>query len=253
MRKTYVYRKWTAAPARPVRYLPHHALADWFHGWRDGKRRVPALPRQATDEEGEPVQASTAPGSDFDETRRLVTTPRLEALRRRAEEQIATEDTVFLAVQDPLARELQALIPVVEEWRRKVVEAAAKLDLARQAPADEDLKERRTAEADRPDSLVRQRRLAEHARRLANAELAHERACDHLELHLRHRAEITETLRHQERAFQARKCRLKEHAGRRVATYWQQLVRSHDDGPELNSHLRPIGPDLPGWTGSGDE
>ncbi|MEU5907869.1 hypothetical protein ABZ780_26290 [Micromonospora sp. NPDC047467] len=253
MRRAYVYRKWTAAPARPVRYLPHQALADWFHGWRDGKRGVPALPRQAAAEEDGTNLAGTIPGADFDQSRRLVTTPRLETLRRRAEEQIAKEEVVFLAARDPITRELRALTPAIEQWRRRAAEAAAKLSSAREAPADEDLKERRTAETDRPDSLVRQRRLAEHARRLASAELAHERACGHLEVHLRRQAEITETLGHQKRAFQARKRRLEEHAGRRVATYWQQLVRSHDDGPELNSQLRPIGPELPGWTGSGDE
>lgn len=248
-----MYQQWTARPARPVRYLPHHILADWFHGWRDGKRGVPVMPRLAAPGEREDPLAVSAAVDHFDDTRRLVTTPRLEVLRRRAAEQTTREKTTYLAARDPLYREAEALIPTVDEWRHRVAEAAARLDRARVAPAEEDLKERRTGETDRPDTLVRQRRLAEHARRLADAEAAHEQARSRLTAHLRRQAELSETLQHHDRAFRARERRVNEHAGRRVATYWQQLVRSHDDGPGLNSQLRPIGPDLPGWTGTQDE
>ncbi len=228
--------RWAAPPPKPMRYPPHHRLADAWHGWRDGRKGIPVIPAALLD---------LADGYT-EEQRQLVGTPRLEVLRRRCAELINVErerhDRSLIGAVGPAA-----LAASIDSRQQAVDELRAQLAVRQTPPDDLALKERRSAEAERPDLLVRNRRLAEHARRLhtaASALAAAEQRRDEA----RERQVVTaQDHYHGERIVAARARRIHEHHWRRAAAYWQQLVRSHELGPQLNAMLRPVGPDLPSW------
>ncbi|MEV0129736.1 hypothetical protein AB0H83_14920 [Dactylosporangium sp. NPDC050688] len=227
---------WAAPPPKPMRYPPHHRLADAWHGWRDGRKGIPVIPAALLDLAGEYAE----------EQRQLVGTPRLEVLRRRSAELINVEcerhDRRLIGAVGPAA-----LATSIDSRQKAVDELRTQLAVHQTPPDDLALKERRSAEAERPDLLVRHRRLAEHARRLhaaasalAAAEQQRNEACERQVL-------AAQDLYHAERVLAARARRINEHHWRRAAAYWQHLVRSHELGPQLNAMLRPVGPELPSW------
>ena len=151
----------------------------------------------------------------------------------------------------PIQAELSRLRAQEADLQGRLAAAKRTLeDLLDASPSDEDLKERRIAEGDverRPDRLVRERRLAEYGRRCGEAEAGYLALAAEL-------ARVSQDIRAHENALarrlaiaRTRAHRVYEHTWRRVATYWQQLVRSHRYGPELNASLRPVGPELPRW------
>src|SRR5205814_8435156 len=93
----------------------------------------------------------------------------------------------------------------------------------------------------------RARRIAEHARRAEAAEAAYLAAVTRLGEVEQSVTSLRDELRRRDAVTRARTRRIYEHAWRRVATYWQQLVRTHEHGRELNARLRPVGPELPEW------
>ncbi|WP_432832417.1 hypothetical protein [Dactylosporangium sp. CA-092794] len=232
---------WAAPPPKPVRYPLHQRLADAWHGWRDGRRGIPLVPAALLDPDGHDPD-----GDDGEERRRLVGTPRLEALQRRSAELIHVEreryDRGLIGVAVPAEIE-----PRLDGLQAAVDRLEAQLELDRTPPDDLALKERRSAEGDHSDALVRTRRLAERSRREAGTARALGAAKQRRDDARQEMVRAAEDLRHTRRAAAARARRIHEHHWRRVAAYWQQLVRSHDKGPQLNALLRPVGPELPAW------
>jgi hypothetical protein len=213
-----------------------------WHGSRDGRRKIPAVPDSPPQEAGDAVALQ----------RQVVGTAQLEVLGRRCRDQINAElmrwNHLAGAAQSPaeLALELPKL---QDDWLALDQERLA----ARQPPDELALKERRSAERDRPDAVVRARRLADHQRRLRAVENAYAdawRAYDDAHRRFTRATELHRRL-HVEAAARAR--RIHEYTWRRIATYWQQLVRSHKNGPQLNEMLRPVGPDLPSWARDDDD
>ncbi len=172
-------------------------------------------------------------------------------LRVLARELIGQERIALLTYMAPIQEELSRLRAQQSDLESRLAAAQRALEKLRDdPPKDEDLKERRMAEGDvsrRPDRLVRDRRLAEYARRCTEAEAAYLAFAAEL-------ARVSQGIRAHENALARRLAiartqahRVHEHIWRRVATYWQQLVRSHRYGPELNKRLHPVGPELPRW------
>lgn len=124
---------------------------------------------------------------------------------------------------------------------------------AARPPSEEELKVRRLAERDqarRPEGLIRARRHSGWQRRLLAAE-QRERELAERKAQADHAALLRdELISYREAAARAAARRHYEFALRRIATYQQQLIRSHDRGSELNQLLieHPVGPDLPDWT-----
>ncbi len=227
---------WTAPPPRPLSYPAWQRCADVWHGWRDGRHKIPTVPDTAREEMADATERQ----------RQLVVTAQLEVLGRRCRDQINAELVRWnqLAGAAPSPAELAVELPKLQE---DMVAVERERQAARQPPDELALKERRSAERDRPDAVVRARRLADHQRRLRAAEDAYAaawRTYDDAHRRLTRAADQQRRL-HVEAAARAR--RIHEHTWRRIATYWQQLVRSHDKGPELTGLLRPVGPELPGW------
>ncbi|MGH4025100.1 MAG: hypothetical protein ACRDRV_11025 [Pseudonocardiaceae bacterium] len=177
-------------------------------------------------------------------------TARLEVLRRLTGERIAgeraqaeAEIAALSAESIPSARQRQ---DVATARMRKTHERYLRASIR---PTGHQLGERRMAEDKhkRPDALVSSRRMAEHER--AERVAAREYLDDAQQLHSAEHDEAVAIAIIQKRRAVARirAVRLYEHGWRRCATYWQQLIRSHPEGPRLNGLLELVGPELPGW------
>lgn len=248
-------------------------LADAHQGRRDARKRiplvrVPADSRQA--EAGGPGEDARSPGPTGVESpggraqhagadgapiaatqEERAGTAHLLMLRALARERIVAEREVLFREIEPVEAELGPFRAQLIDLDERLSAAERRLEeLLSRPPSDEDLKERRIAEADiseRPDRLVRERRLAEYRKVCGEVEervltIAADRARVAQQIRSRE-----ERIACREAIARARANRIFEHAWRRVATYWQQLIRAHRHGPELNAILRPVGPELPAW------
>lgn len=249
-------------------------LADAHQGRRDARKRIPLVSVSADSHQpgtdGLLGEDATSPGPVGVEPPAVraqqagadgaakaawleerAGTAHLLMLRALARERIVAEREVLLREIDPIEAELGPLRAQLIDLDDRLAAAERRLEeLVSRPPSDEDLKERRMAEADlseRPDRLVRERRLAEYRKVRGEAEetvlaIAADRARVVQQIRSRE-----QRIARREAIARARANRIFEHAWRRVATYWQQLIRAHQHGPELNAILRPVGPELPAW------
>lgn len=256
-----VAASWTRSPEKAARYRLPTRATDMMHGWLDGKRGIPRVPADGMDTarpaivsaaEGDaPPDDSSAPTAGLFE-HMTAWTPRIEVLLRRSRELIEGERIRFADDWSILVRRSvgyrQSLAPLEAE----VTALAGKLGSAQARPTSEDLSRRRLAEQDpteRPESLVNARRMTDWERQLRAAEQEHQSATARLAA-ATHAFRLQENLI-RERAEVARAAARRHHELhlRRVATYLQQLLRSHPRGAELNDWLTAYraGPDLPEW------
>jgi hypothetical protein len=205
------------------------------HGWLDGRRGLPPHPV-------DPVGQETG-----------LSTPRIDVLSAQAAELIETERILCGEECALLKREATSFLQRRDALTGEIAVTAAKLAQARSPLTDPEREARRFAERDeqrRPAGLVRARRLAGWERRLAAAEQVHQSVMVRLaeaDRETQLREELIE-----DRAAAARAAARRHHelAMRRIATYLQQLTRTHPHGAELSRLLmrNPVGPDLPEWT-----
>jgi hypothetical protein len=227
---------WTAPPARPCHYPLRERLRDQYAGYRDGRRGLPRVDAPTNENSGEDLHPH-------------VGTPKLEELRRIARASMALERlaaerdcaAIVNARNEAGAREL------VEQAEVFAMRLAQRSVDASPRPGENALTARRFAEVDHPESLVRTRRAADHERNRDALEAAYDSARRAASDARRAEAEIKKLVEARREAARIRAMQLHEHAWRRVAVYWRQLVRSHPDGAALNERLKPVGPDLPAW------
>lgn len=185
-------------------------------------------------------------------------TPHIQMLSQQALERIQKEEISYREECVGLKSEYARFLGEHDALGGQLVTASERLERARRELTPGDLASRRVAEADavtRPDDLVRRRRRAQWERDLARAER------DFNEIAERHMTAAREAMLRQDlirdRAAVARAAarRHSELAQRRIATYLQQLVRTHRQGPDLNMLLigQPVGPELPEWVTSADD
>ncbi len=180
-------------------------------------------------------------------------TPRMEILVLQAHERME-EEQIRLAEDLTLLRERAiGAWQSVEALTEQVKAAGQALERARVPLGAQERVARRFAEQDpqeRPEQLVIGRRDAAWTGRLRLAEQQHQTATAEL-------ARAGQLLRtHQdavsERIAVARAAARRQHelGSRRVATYLQQLVRTHAHGRQLNDLFMEhrVGPELPDWT-----
>jgi hypothetical protein len=251
-----------------------------LHGWADGRRGIPLLldpltgpgddasARAAGDGATSPDAGGAASAPDakvgpaqHDDSRaepgqpappHEPWTPRMEVLVRRSRELIEGERISFandFAVLKQESKEDQKSAGVLRE---QVTGLKEKLDKARIEPSDEELRKRRLAEQDerrRPGTVVSDRRRAAWERRLAAAEERYRSA--NVPYVAANQALMLQEDLIRVRAAAARAAARRHHefALRRLATYLQQLVRTHRRGAELNDWLTEyrVMPDLPDW------
>ncbi|MEV4412920.1 hypothetical protein [Catellatospora sp. NPDC049609] len=249
-------RGWTGPPARPIRYGLWQRWADRRNGRRDASKGIPEV---VVDEKAQIDAESTLPGADRYELVPAsaaamtppapVNTAYIGMLAGIFKQQAEEERIGYRERRGPLdsarqakEKQLAELSELLAEHRRQLGAAGEPLDEAGR-------RVRRAVEIanDRPEYLSRRRRLSDHARELAKAEQRYLRtltACQKLaaeivDLHAQILAE-----RHVAVARVRRAC---AHAERRIAGYWRYLVLHHQQGPALNTQLRPAGPQLPSW------
>ena len=229
------------------------------HGWLDGRREIPQLP------EIKPVNGSSvsvpagyvkplaAPVAESATgIRPGWLTPRMNVLSQRALEQIRDEQIAYRRDCSEWKEELLAFRGMQDAAAEEVATAKETLQQAQRPLTEQERDARRLAEQDlrtRPDGFVRGRRQTSWERRLRAAEQAYQAATTRLADATRQAQLRDELIRDRFAVAQAAGRRCQELAMRRIATYQQQLVRTHRQGADLNLLLmsHPVGPDLPEW------
>jgi hypothetical protein len=248
---------WAAPPGKPIRYVLRDRLADVYHGRRDGHMGIPQVtvpPAEPEDDTAGLRRAAPRPAAEQASAEpsggEHVGTPQLMKVRSLARDLMTQERIAWFAEIEPIRGELTQIYADIQALADKVHGTDLALGEASKEPGENELRERRIAESDpgkRSDRLVRERRLAEFAKRRAEAEEAHLAAGARLAQKQQEAREHESAMARRAAVARTRAHRIYEHAWRRTATYWQQLVRVHPHGPYLNARLQPTGPELPRW------
>ena len=251
---------WTRPPQEPARYRLSDRLSDMLYGWLDGRRGIPQLPEglsRSVDGAAIPaarsrlmpiVKPSTEPGSAS--ARPRVRTHRMVELSREALQLIEGEKIRFDEESAVLKQMSARSLTLRDALTEEAAVAKEKLEQARSPLSEPEREERRLAEQAACIALVRARRQSAWERRRVAAEQHYQSVTAGLAEATRE-AQLWEELIC-DRAATARAAARRHHefALRRIATYLQQLVRTHRQRADLNLLLMeyPVGPDLPEWT-----
>lgn len=245
---------WSDPPEDPIPYGIATRALDSLQGWRDGRRNLPrvTLVTKAPPGSGEPDSGekpvARAPIVPMLPT--SVETPWLKAICRLGGGRISEERLRHQREAALLTAWFAAAVTRLGTLARAIQHAGIRLDEAAKPPDPARLGERRLAETDlgaRPDALVRARRLSDHDRRFRAAEAAFREIERDFAAALTDVVVLGDLVQRRNAVTRARIQRIHEHTWRRIAVYWQRLVRVHDDGPALNSRIAPLGPKLPSW------
>ncbi|HKS48253.1 MAG TPA: ATP-binding cassette domain-containing protein [Amycolatopsis sp.] len=214
----------------PLRYGPFERLADWWHGWRDGRAGIPRPARGP------------------------LSTPHRDVLVTRAREAFEREWIEREAGWAGDQQRLAASVTELAQAERELARAEAELAELPPRPTGEELTRRRLGEAQRPERIVRLRRFREHAGRRAQLkrEVRAARArVDEVEQEV---AAIRDLLERHALVALARVRRLHEYTHLRLASYRRRLVRGHRYGPLVNQAMDMLDPRFPEWAReTGDE
>lgn len=237
---------WTRPPEQPARYRLPARLSDMIHGWLDGRHGIPLLPPDPL-----PPGPEEPAGASVDTP--APRTNRMEILTRQASELIEGEKIRCGEDSAVLKQEAMRFLMIRDAMTGEAAVTEQKLGQAQSPLSDQQRDARRLAEHDtqqRPAGLVQLRRQTAWERQLAAAEHRHQAVIARLAEANREARLREELIRDRGAAARAAARRHHELALRRIATYLQQLVRTHPQGAELNRLLvdQPAGPDLPRWT-----
>ena len=155
------------------------------------------------------------------------TTPVLRDLVARRDDACEHERTRYFSTVEPLSVRLAELKMDILALQRQLAERVAEVARAAVKPDGAHLSERRAGEQQVSAQLVRQRRLAEHARREAAARAAAEEVSALLDRTRTEQANLRATLQSRADVARSRVLRLVEHADRMAAVYRRALVRRH--------------------------
>lgn len=209
----------------PIRYSQWQRWTDAYHGWRDGRSRIPERPK--------------VPGP--------VTTPHREALIRLAQDAFAREHLEYRRLVAEPHRRIEAERARLGPAQSALTWARSAYDIESADLSEPETKRRRLGEERHPETVVVQRRRKEHAKLRARAHSAVTSAqatYSAIEADLA-RAE-QEAKQHHEAAV-LRVQRIHEHIHRRLAVYRRALVRSHPSGLWVNWALSVQTPEIPTW------
>jgi hypothetical protein len=257
-------------------------LADMACGYLDGRKGIPEFsepaepkgslppyrPDGADDDPDSESMARAAgpwpPGTGTDPPAKLgsapepimplqrIRTPRIDAIIREANELIETERCQVIEERVLLRQQLTQHQITLDSSAKELLTTTARLEEAQVGLTSQQLEQRRLAETDqgsRPVGLVMARRRTAWDGRRASAEDRHQ-AVTTRATQAEHEARLCRDLiADREETARAAARRHHELAHRRIATYLQQLVRSHPQGRKLNGSLIEfrVGPELPEW------
>ena len=211
-----------------VRYGQWRRLTDGYHGWRDGRKRIPARSPQVP-----------SPGP--------VTTPHREVLIRLAQDAFAQEYLVHQRLTAETHRRIAASRAQLAAAGDSLTWAQSAEDMEARPLSAEQVTQRRLGEDHHPEQVIMQRRFRDQQRLIARArtEVARTRAqIAEIEAEL---ADDVQEARQQHQVAVARVQRIHEYVHRRLAVYRRSLIRAHPDGSWANSALSLKEPTIPGW------
>ena len=210
---------------KPIRYPVGARLADWYHGWRDGRSGIP--------------DRKTATGH--------ITTPHREMLIRMALDVFEHERLRFEQARGDAPERIVGAAARLDQLCAHRTEAERHLaEVSRPLSAEEELW-RRIGDLDRGERVVIQRRRTEHRRRIGAARLTLNSIVAEIGLVEADLAAATETDRQARRAASTRVVRFHEYIHRRLDCYLRSLIRAHPDGAWVGTYLT-VPSFLPGWT-----
>ncbi|GAA3459470.1 hypothetical protein GCM10018963_14830 [Saccharothrix longispora] len=211
------HREWTRPPAEPIAYRLRDRWADRAQGRRDARAGLPAV-----DGDGD--------------------TPWMHGVRKQTEAAMHHELLVHQQVLAELTDLRGTAAAPLEALHDRLLRAEA---VSTEADKEPDLELRRLADEWHPDFVARNRRSAES---LVVRRQAAERLFE-IQRRLGDAAHLVASLdREIDRAVEVaglRVSRLHAHGCRRIATYWQHVVRRHPNGLELSARPGPREPEQP--------
>jgi len=213
---------------KPIRYGQWRRLTDAYHGWRDGRKTIPARFPQIP-----------APGP--------VTTPHREALIRLAQDAFAQEYLDYQRLVAETYRRIMAGRARLDAVRETLAWAQSAEDMESRPLTAEQIARRRLGEDQHPEQVIIQRRHKEQQRLIARAraEVVRARAdIADIEAEL---ADDVQEAQQQHQSAAARVRRIHEHVHRRLAVYRRSLIRAHPEGGWANAALSLKAPEIPGW------
>jgi ABC-type multidrug transport system ATPase subunit len=210
---------------KPIPYRLGTRLADWYHGWRDGRAELP--------------DPGTAAGR--------ITTPHRETLIRLALEVFEHERLRYQRDRGDAPERLTAATARLDQLYAHRADTERHLAEVSRPLSDEERTWRRIGDLDRAEPVVIQRRQTEQRRRVAAARLTLDSIVAEIGHAEAEAAEAAETDRRSLQVATTRVLRVHEYIHRRLNSYLRTLIRWHPDGAWAGAHLT-VAPFLPGWT-----
>jgi len=213
---------------KPIRYGQWRRLADSYHGWRDGRKGIPAR---------SPLVPLPGP----------LTTPHREVLIRLAQDAFAQEYLVHQRLSAETIRRIAAGQARLAAAREALTWASSAEDMESRELSAAQATRRRLGEEHHPPQVIVQRRLRDQQRLIARARAQVARARAEIAEIEAELADDMQEARQQHQVAVARVQRIHEYTHRRLAIYRRSLIRAHPDGSWANSALSPKEPLIPGW------
>jgi hypothetical protein len=163
------------------------------------------------------------------------------------EERMAAEVLAYRAARAELVDLGKSLVAVAAVLYQVSIRTEADLAEADKGP---DFSVRRRADVRHPEHVAENRRRAENVAQRRKAEQRQQEAGGSLAQAVQAVAAFDHALRQEGEVVKVRVGRLRAHGSRRVAHYWQQVVRKHPKGPELNERCVPQEPEPREWFGA---
>jgi ABC transport system ATP-binding/permease protein len=208
----------------PIPYRLGSRLADWYHGWRDGRAEIP----------------------DREIVVGRITTPHRESLIRLALEVFEHERLRYEQARRDAPERKAAATARLDQLCAHRVDAERRLAEVSRPLSSEEKTWRRIGDIRRDERVVVQRRQTDQRRRIATARLT----LDSIVAEIGHvEAAVAAAAAADERELRVattRVLRFHEYIHRRLNSYLRTLIRWHPDGAWVGAHLT-VAPDLPGW------
>lgn len=161
------------------------------------------------------------------------TTPVLRGLVTKHDEVCERERTRLLADTESLEVRLAQLEAQLSAMQRSLVSRTTEAELASRSLSDDELSRRRAGEEGLPDTLVRQRRLAEHQKAVAAAEVARLDAQEILDRACEEQARLQEQRQQRLEIASSRALSYGDHTQRLAAIYRRALAKRHPQRERL--------------------
>jgi hypothetical protein len=230
-------RSWSSRSGRSISYGPFARFSDWWCAGRDAKRPLPDLVQEERPRHGAESTADI-----------WHTTPRMVMLAELGRGRMEAEWIKYKAEVHDEQLNLSRARAQRAALDAELALAREELEHAPPQPSEDELSKRVGGERHTDISVVRQRRLSEHARRRHAAKDQALRIAQKVRDQDVEIARLGEPIRVRFEVAQARAAMVDAYVKRRSAAYLTRLIRKHPQGSQLNHLLGAARSELPAWT-----